>query len=225
MSSEPLTLISATSSPFARMNRIALQLKGIPFDLQNEIPWESQTQTPKHNPLGKLPILVFPKGDNRPPVYESAHIQTYLVERYADKGPKLLPGDLDSDLQAKQIVVLSVGCMDAMVLSRWEGRREKEVQSQKWIARQDRKIDGAMRAFNDYVEAAKKDGREFVVGIELTIADIAIICTVGFIDFGEVRPGWRDQYPVLAKYFDHLDAQQEFKETRPVMFDLTERVV
>lgn len=225
MSTEPLTLISATPSPFARMNRIALQLKGIPFELQNEIPWESKTQTPKYNPLEKLPILVFPEGDGRQPVYESAHIQTYIVEKYADKGPKLLPGDIDGDLMAKQIVVLGVGCMDAMVLSRWEGRREKEQQSQKWIDRQDRKVDGALRAFNDYVEAAKKDGREFVVGIELSIADIAIICTVGFIDFGEVRPGWREQYPALAKYFDFHDKQKEFSETRPVMFDLTEKVV
>lgn len=147
------------------------------------------------------------------------------MEKYADKGPKLLPGDLDSDLMAKQIVVLGVGCMDAMVLSRWEGRRDKEHQSQKWIDRQERKIDGAMRAFDEYVVAAKKEGREFVVGIELTIADIAIICTVGFVDFGEVRPGWREKFPGLAKYFDHLDQQKEFAETRPVMFDLTEKVV
>lgn len=225
MSSDPLTLISATPSPFARMNRIALRLKKIPFTLQNEIPWESQTQTPLHNPLEKLPILLFPASDPRPPVYESAHIQTYIVEKYADRSPRLLPGELDADLRAKQIVVLGVGCMDAMVLSRWEMRREKEVQSQKWIERQDRKVDGAMRAFNEYVEAAGKEGREYVVGSELSIADIAIVCTLGFIDFGEVRPGWREQYPLLAKYFDRLDGLKEFEETRPVMFDLTEKVV
>ncbi|KAF3008429.1 hypothetical protein E8E13_002618 [Curvularia kusanoi] len=225
MAPKPLTLISATPSPFARMNRIALKLKDIPFELQNEIPWESQTQTPKYNPLEKLPILVFPANDPRPPVYESAHIQTYIVEKYADKGPKLLPGDLDSDLLAKQIVVLGVGCMDAMVLNRWEARREKEQQSQKWMDRQSRKIDGALRAFNDYVEAAGKEGREYLVGKELSIADIAVVCTVGFIDFGEVKPGWREQYPKLAQYFDRVDGREEFKETRPVMFDLTEKVV
>lgn len=225
MSSEPLTLISATPSPFARMNRIALRLKNIPFELQNEIPWESKTQTPKHNPLEKLPILVFPQGDPRPPVYESAHIQTYIVEKYADRGPRLLPADLDASLLARQIVVLGVGCMDAMVLSRWEGRREKAQQSQKWIDRQSRKVDGAMRAFTEYAEAAEKEGREFVVGSELSVADIAIISTVGFVDFGDVRPGWKEQYGALARYFDRLDAREEFAETRPVMFDLTEKVV
>ncbi len=223
MSTQPLTLISATPSPYARMNRIALKLKGIPFELQNEIPWESKTQTPKYNPLEKLPILIFPDG--RPPIYESAHIQTYIVERYADREPALIPADLDESLLARQIVALGVGCMDAMVLSRWEMRREKEMQSQKWIDRQQRKVDGAIRAFNEYVEVAEKEGREFVVGRELSVADIAVVCTVGFVDWGEVRPGWRECYPVLAGWFDRLDAGEVFRGSRPVMFDLTEKVV
>lgn len=49
-----LTMISATPSPFARMNRIALLEKGIPFELQNEVPWDSTTVTPNHNPLEKV---------------------------------------------------------------------------------------------------------------------------------------------------------------------------
>ena len=44
-----LTLISATPSPYARKNRIALLEKGIPFELQSEIPWHAATETPKYN--------------------------------------------------------------------------------------------------------------------------------------------------------------------------------
>ena len=36
-----LILLSATPSPYARKNRIALIEKGIPFELQTEIPWHS----------------------------------------------------------------------------------------------------------------------------------------------------------------------------------------
>ncbi|KZM25278.1 uncharacterized protein EKO05_0001794 [Ascochyta rabiei] len=224
MSEEPLTLISATPSAFARMPRIALALKKIPFTLTNEIPWHSSTQTPHHNPLEKLPILLFP--DARAPVYESAHIQTYIVEKYAQRGPRLLPGDLDGDLAAKQIVALGVGCLDALVLNGWEVRRPVERQSALWIARQARKIDGAMRAFNRYVEDALALGNaEYVLGPELTIADIAIVCAVGGVDFVGLRDGWRLQYPALGAYFDRLDEESVFKETRPVMFDLSEEVV
>lgn len=111
ISEEPLTLISATPSPFARMNRVTLLLKGIPFTLKNEIPWHSTTETPLHNPLEKLPILLFPDG--RKPVYDSAHIQDYLVAKYAHLAPRLVTGDVDKDLEIKQLVVLSEGCLDA----------------------------------------------------------------------------------------------------------------
>ncbi|KAF2634765.1 hypothetical protein P280DRAFT_474365 [Massarina eburnea CBS 473.64] len=126
-SDQTLKLISATPSPFARMNRIAMTLKGIPFELQNEIPWESNTQTPKYNPLEKLPVLLFP--DNRPPVYDSAHIQEYIIQKYADREPKLLTGDIDLDLQARQMQVLSEGLMDAFVLGFFESRREESKRS------------------------------------------------------------------------------------------------
>lgn len=129
------------------MNRITMTLKGIPFELQTEIPWESSTQTPKYNPLEKLPILIFPDG--RPPVYDSAHIQEYLVQKYANLEPKLMTGDVDLDLQARQIQVLAEGLMDAYVLAVFESRRDSP--SSEWQARQDRKIDGAMKAFDNMV--------------------------------------------------------------------------
>lgn len=146
---EPLTLISATPSAFARMNRIALALKGIPCDLQNEVPWLSSTQTPSYNPLEKLPVLLFPDG--RKPVYDSAHIQEYIVAKYADRGPRLLTGDVDLDLEIRQLVVLAEGLMDAIVLGNFEKRRGEEKISRKWLERQDRKLDGAMRAFSEMV--------------------------------------------------------------------------
>lgn len=111
------------------------------------------------------------------------------------------------------------------MLSGWETRREKARQSQKWIDRQERKIDGALRAFDGYVGAAEEDGREYVVGGQLTIADIGIICTVGFIDYADLRVGWRERYPSLGRYFDRLNELDAFQETKPVMFELTEQVV
>jgi len=40
-------LISATPSPYARKVRIALQEKGLPFELVTEVPRDSTTSTPK----------------------------------------------------------------------------------------------------------------------------------------------------------------------------------
>lgn len=203
------------------MNHIALLLKGIPFKVHYEIPWESKTVTPKYNPLEQLPVLIFP--DERRPIYNSAFIQTYIVEKYADRGPLLLPGDLDGNLEAKQIVALSVGSQDAVVKAGWEMRRKKETQSPKWIDRHLRKVDGAMQAFNDYVGDA--EGKPYVLGNEITIADIGIVCAVGGIDFTGLRPEWRKQHQALSEYFDRLHLLKAFQDTKPFMFDITEEVV
>jgi glutathione S-transferase len=220
---QPLTLISATPSPFARMNRIALTLKSIPFTLKNEVPWLSTTETPKYNPLEKLPILLFPDG--RKPVYDSAHIGEYIVAKYADRGPRLVTGDIDADLEIRQIVVLCEGCLDAIVLNRWEERREEDKQSKLWLDRQNRKVDGAMRAFHEMVGKRREEGKEYLVGEELTLADIAVVVTVGWVEWAGLREGWREKYGLLREWWEKLDARKEFAETRPVMFELTEQVV
>ena len=216
MSAKALTLISATPSVYARMNYIALSLKGISFNVHNEIPWHSTTITPRHSPLEQLSILLFPDG--RPPIYQSAHIQNYIVEKYADRGPSLLPGGIDENLLAKQIVALSVGSMDALVLFGWETRRKQEQQNEKWKNRQFRKVSGAIKAFNAYVEAA--GGKPHVLGEELTIADIGIMCALEAYKFTQVHANWEKTYPTLAKYYAGLDKLEVFQETKPVMFDM-----
>lgn len=132
---------------------------------------------------------------------------------------------MDLDLAIRKIVVLSEGCLDAIVLNRWEWRRDPSKQSQLWLDRQNRKIDSAMRAFNEMVHERKDNGNDFLVNDELTAAGIAVVCTVGFIDFTELRPQWKETYPVLKEWFERLDSRKEFAETRPVMFEMKETVV
>jgi len=129
-----LTLISATPSPYARKNRIALLEKDIPFQLQSEIPWESSTKTPQYNPLEKLPILLF--DDGRPPIYESWFIQEYITQKYADKAPSLLPkGGVDELLRAKQIQVIADGACDAMVCEgRFHGSFPIYLDAPRWMS-------------------------------------------------------------------------------------------
>jgi glutathione S-transferase len=114
------TLISATPSAYARINRIALMEKGIPFELKNEVPWNKDTETPTYNPLEKLPILIFEDGSA---MYDSLLIQEWIIRKYADKGPPLLPKGEDAGFAARQIQTLSNGHMDAMVLAFLEKNR------------------------------------------------------------------------------------------------------
>ncbi|KAF2773074.1 hypothetical protein EJ03DRAFT_153115 [Teratosphaeria nubilosa] len=139
-----ITMISATPSPYARINRIAMIEKGIPSRLQTEIPWHSDTQTSTHSPLEKLPVLIF--SDARAPIYDSAHIQRWIVAKYATQGPRLVTGDVDTDLHLLEMQVLSQGVMDAVVLAFFEEAR-REAKSQRWLERQTRKGGGGVSSF------------------------------------------------------------------------------
>lgn len=99
------TLISATPSPYARKVRIVLQEKGIPFTLQTEVPWNTDTETPKYNPLEKLPVLINNKTGNA--VYESHFILEWLEAKHPNA--PMLPKDVDQALFAKQIEVVADG--------------------------------------------------------------------------------------------------------------------
>lgn len=214
-------LISATPSPYARMNRVALLDKGIPFALQNEIPWhKSETQTPRYNPLEKLPILLRPDDPGFEPVYDSSHIQEYIVQKFADRGPRLLTGDVDLDLKARQVQALSQGLLDAFVLQFFEAARGEAKQSRNWIERQERKVDGGLGALNDLVKKPRKGEYLIGDGTTYTIADIAVVCAVGAIDFFGTKPSWKEEFPELAEWWQKMDSRDNFASTRPVMFDM-----
>lgn len=217
-----LTLISATPSPYARKNRIALLEKGIPFTLQTEIPWHSTTVTPKYNPLEKLPILLF--DDGTPPIYESWLIQEYIVRKYADVGPALMPDDLDLQLLARKIQILADGACEAVGLVFFElARGEKK--SEVWMERQMRKVNGVLEEVDGLVREVGK-GR-FLVGGEFGVADIAVGAMLGNLAMVERMYGivkWLDRYPVLRIYWEMLEERESFKVTIPEMFELMEKI-
>lgn len=187
--------------------------KGIPFELKTEIPWhKEETATPKYNPLEKLPVLLF--SDGREPVYDSSLIQEYIVQKYPSQGPRLITDDLDTNLKLRQVQVLSQGVMDAVVLAFFE--KAREVKSDAWLGRQTRKIEGGFQAMEALAKNKPQDS-EFLFNNQLTIADIAVVCTAGFCDFNKAVNGWKETYPHLAAYFQKLDERESFKTTRPVM--------
>ena len=96
--------------------------------------------------------------------------------------------------------------------------------SEEWMARQLRKVYGAVRAVDGFVGARRSD---FLVGDELTIADIAAGSMLGMMDMVETQFGlikWKEEYPELVKWWEKLEERESFRETRPVMFDLQEKV-
>ncbi len=210
-----LKLISATPSPYARKVRIALAEKGIPFELVTEVPWDSTTATPAYNPLEKLPVLVLPDGRG---VYESRFILEWLEAKHPE--PPLLPADTDDRLAARQVEVIADGICDACVLLFWERHRAPEQQSQEWVARQRRKVDGGLR------ELSRIAGdREWVVGDRFGLADIAAGTVVRYLDVRFPEHPWRSQYPNLVALSARLEARPSFAGSVPVPQVISDKVV
>lgn len=210
-----LRLISATPSPYARKVRIALAEKSIPFDLITEVPWNSTTQTPLHNPLEKLPVLLLEDGSS---VYESHYILEWLEAKYP--ATPMLPADMDGRLAARRVEVVADGVCDALVLLFWERNRAPEHRSAEWMARQLRKIDGGMRALADWAGM-----HEFVIGDRFGLADIAVGTVCGYLDVRFAEYPWRTRHPNLAALSDRLETRPSFQASRPVAQIISDKVV
>jgi glutathione S-transferase len=205
-------LISATPSPYARKVRIALIEKGIPFELQTEVPWHGTTATPAYNPLEKLPVLVLPDGTG---IYESRFILEWLELRHPT--PRLLPDNPEDVLRARQIEVIADGICDAVVLLFFE--RMRDAPSEEWMARQRRKVEGGVRAL------AERAGNGFLVGDRFGLADIAAGTVLRYLSVRFAEFDWSAMYPALAAMSARLEARPSFTATVPVPQKIVERVV
>lgn len=208
-------LISATPSPYARKVRIALLEKSIPFELVTEVPWDRSTQTPRYNPLEKLPILLTDGGES---VFESHYILEWLEAYHPE--PPLVPVDREGRLAARRLEVLADGVCDAFVLSFFERMRGPDRQSTEWLQRQQRKIDGGL------AEIARTLGdREFAVGGAFGLGDIAAATVLGYLAVRWPEFDWQSRHPNLAVYSARMEQRPSFAATRPVPQRITDTVV
>lgn len=216
-----MKVINAGPSPFGRKVMIALHEKGLPFEIQWDIPWHKDTTVPHYNPLEQLPILV---GDQGEVVYESSYILAWLERHHPT--PPLVPSGDDEILRMKLFQVLGVGVMDAIVRTNFELARPPAHQSSEWIARHKRKIVGGIREIGRLL-----GDDEFAVGGALSHADLEVGSVLGHLDFisrnipplGEIFERdvmWRSRHPNLGRYVDSLEKRPSFLAVQPHMVEI-----
>ena len=210
-----MRLISATPSPYARKVRIALAEKGIPFELATEVPWNEDTSLPRHNPLEKLPVLIPERGE---PLFGSSFIMEWLERRHPE--PPLLPPDDDGILAHKRVEVIADGVCDAVILILFERMRPEAHQSEPWVRRQTRKIDGGVAELSRLI-GPKPCAIEGGFGL----ADIAAGSALGYLDVRFAHKDWRAAHPNLAAYTEALFARPSFAATVPAAQMIRDKVV
>jgi glutathione S-transferase len=199
-----MKLIASTTSPFARKVRIVLAEKNIPFEFIIDIPWNADTEVPKFNPLGKVPVLLKEDGEA---LYDSRVIVEYLED--IKPWPLLIPVDAVDRIAVKQWEALADGVADAAAAIFIERKRPEAQQSPDWISRQMSKIENGLAALETAMRGPWCTGNAF------TLADIAVGSTLGYLDLRFADLQWREQHERLQGLMTSLSARDSFRQTLP----------
>jgi len=203
-----MKLIGSFTSPYVRKVRVVMAEKKLEFKFVEENVWSAQTGIADANPLGKVPCLVMEGGEA---VFDSRVIVEYL-DTLSPVG-KLIPPSGRERVEVKTWEALADGVMDAAILARlertWDGRAPHE-RSEAWIARQMDKVHAGVQAMSTGLGE-----QPFCHGIHFSLADVAVGCALGYMDFRFPEITWRETYPNLARLHEKLHQRASFADTLP----------
>lgn len=203
----PIKLVTSLTSPYGRKVRMVLLEKKIPFQLEVENPWLPDTRVIEINPLGKVPVLVLEDGVS---VFDSRVIVEYLDT--LTPVAHLIPPDAKSRMIVRGIEALADGVIDAAVAVYLERKRSMEKQDADWIILQEKTLHRGLEALS-----CALGEKTVFLGITMTLADIATVCVLGYLDLRFAELAWRETHPNLAGLADRLAERASFKETVPVL--------
>jgi glutathione S-transferase len=204
--SKNIRLLGSLTSPYVRKVRIVMAEKRIDYQLELEDVWAPDTRILEANPLGKVPCLIMEDGGA---VFDSRVIVEYLDGM--TPLAKLIPPSGRERAEVRTWEALADGVVDASILVRLEmTQRPAEQQSPKWIDRQMGKVNAGIAAMSQGLGE-----KPWCNGHVYTLADIAVGCALGYIDFRFGSIDWRGQYPNLARLYEKMIARPSFVETQP----------
>ena len=198
-------LHGANLSPFVRKVRVVLAHKNIEYDHDPVVPFGVSDEFKKKSPLGKIPC--YEDGDLVLP--DSSVICAYLEDAYPT--PSLYP----SDPKQRARALWYEEHADTRVVE-----ATATVFFQRFVRpnlfKQDPDEEAVTQALNeklpvvlDYI-TQELDGRDYLVGDQMTIADIATVSPFINMELGgeKVDP---ERYPAAAAYIERVLAQPAFK--------------
>lgn len=191
-----MKLTFSPASPFARKVRIAAielgLIDAIEFIPAKVSPGEANEAYARDiSPLRKLPALILDDGQV---IVDSYVIVEYLDERAG--GGTLIPAAGRLRWQVKSEHSMLQGMLDALLLCRYEKMlRPQELRWQVWI---DDQFDRAWKGLEKF------DRDDAMLSRPLDIAQIALVCVCGYLDFRFPDCGWRAAYPKLDAFHERM---------------------
>ena len=201
-----MKLLGSVPSPYTRKVRIVLAEKKIECEFEPVDVSPPENPVNAHNPLGKVPALLLDDGSC---LFDSRVIVEFLdgVSPLA----RLIPDDNRERVAVRRWEALADGSLDAGLLIRYESLRPKKEQSAAWSGKQKGKLRRGLAMI-----AAELGDRTWCHGDRYTLADIAVGCCLGWVDFR--RPADVDvlgEFANLARFYEKLMERPAFAETAP----------
>src|SRR5262245_28118210 len=201
-----MKLLGSVPSPYTRKVRIVLAEKKIECEFESVDVNPPENPVNAYNPLGKVPALVMDDGTT---LFDSRVIVEFLdgVSPLA----RLIPDDNRERVAVRRWEALADGCLDAGLLIRYESPRPNKERSAAWTSKQTGKLKRSLAAI-----AGELGERAWCHGDRYTLADIAVACCLGWVDFRKPAGiDYRAEYPALARFYDKLMERPAFAETAP----------
>jgi len=201
-----MKLIGSLTSPYVRKVRVVMVEKKLDYEFVLEDVWADNTQISSFNPLGKIPCLLM---DDNGSLFDSRVIVEYL-DTLSPVG-RLIPQQGRERAAAKCWEAIADGVLDAAAAIHVERtKRPAELCSQPWIKRQQGKIVTALEFMDKGL-----DVHPFCLGINFSLADIAVGCALSYIDLRLPELDWRARHSNLQRLDEKLATRPSFVETRP----------
>lgn len=194
-----MKLLGSNTSPYVRKVRLALLEKNIPHEYVVDPPTEPGSLVLQVNPLGRIPALILDDGFC---IFDSPVITEY-VDTLND-APILIPrDDPAAKLRVKRWEALADGIMDSAIVVRNEVLRPPEKQQSSTIEMHNTAISKALRYASELLGE-----KRWCEGDALTLADLALISALLYLDLRFAERDWRGAHPNLKNWFEHTSARR-----------------
>ncbi len=204
-----MKLLGSLTSPYVRKVRVVLAEKKLDYQLVLENVWSADTTIQNYNPIGKVPCLLMDESA----LLDGALFDSRVIVEYLDTlSPvsRLIPQSGRERATVKCWEALGDGLLDAAVTIVKERQRPEHQISQAWIERQTGKIHATLKAMSEGLGE-----QNFCIGINYSLADIAVGCALGYLDLRFSDIEWRKSYANLERLYKKLAMRHSFIDTQP----------
>jgi glutathione S-transferase len=186
-----MKLLGSDTSPYTRKTRLVLLEKGLAHTYVVAPPREPGSPVPQFNPLGRVPTLLLDDGTV---VFDSPVICDYL-DTLNDR-PVLIPrADPLARMRVRRWEALADGIMDSAVVIRLESLRPADKQDPPTLTLHGNAIARALA-----LAETQLGNRVWCEGDGLTLADLALVSALLYLDLRQPERDWRGQHPGLATW-------------------------